>query len=441
MSIWVSWFISDIMNSIVLSASMLKKTKSDVQTYDKRFFIKYILSIILFALLCNLLLYNTSKILKTIFKILLLSAFLGNVFMEKNSKILMRVFLVYIIFAIFDTLFGLVYLGIFHMTMETFNNNAFYIIGGNILIAILTYIPLRLEKVERFIQNICEWYSGKGIINLIVNITLCIISLWFFINKNATGYTPLYEYILNFGIIIIIMIFVIGFFKENSDKNQIKKEYDQLLNYAKTYEQEVVEKSKWQHEYENQLIMIKDKIDPENKKALRYINKLLKNKPLNENSQWLGKLTKFPDIGIKGLLHYKICQMIQNNIQVYVDVIDEDLIPSKIPEKLLEENLQDISMALGVYLDNAMQAASESQSKYLIVEFKCTEEEIVFQISNTYKGNVSIDKMNQERFSTKGENHGYGLSIVRDILAKNKHLSQGKEMNGIYYVQKLVFRF
>ena len=74
----------------------------------------------------------------------------------------------------------------------------------------------------------------------------------------------------------------------------------------------------------------------------------------------------------------------------------------------------------------------------MIVEFKCTEEQIIFQISNTYKGTIEIEKMNQERFTTKGKNHGYGLSIVRDILIRNKRLTKENEINGMFYVQRLI---
>lgn len=441
MSIWGSLFVADLINNFIITSFPLSKfiEKNNKSNKSKIILLLYTIALAIITVINTVCISNESRFIKSIIKIMLTAIVCYLVLGEKFSKALMSIFLIYIVFAIYDSIFGLIYLNVLNLSLESFNSNGTLILLVNILMAIVTCITIFSKRGKSFVNNIITWYGQKNNINLVVNILISMLVLWFFINRNTAANTPLYEYILNFGVIVIIIAFVIGFFKENSDKNYIKKEYDHLFDYAKTYEQEVVEKSKWQHEYENQLVIIKDKIDPENKKAIAYIDKLLKNKPSGDNSQWLIKLSKFPDIGIKGLLHYKICQMIQNNIHVYVDVIDEDLIPAKVPEKLLEENLQDISMALGVYLDNAMQAANESDNKYLIVEFKCTKEEIVFQISNTYKGSFQIDKLNQERFTTKGKSHGYGLSIVRDILSKNKRLKQEKEMNGMYYVQKLIF--
>lgn len=435
MSIWGSFFFADLINEMVLGNYFIRKTK----VKEKKFYVTYIISLVFLAILSSNLVLNVPTIIRTISKILVTTLLFKMIFKDSFTRLLIPIFIIYIIFAFCDGIVGIFYLGILKIPMNYFNDNIICILSANLLIAFLSFCILKFQKVNNIIHNITKWYASKKFVNLAVLIILYVTTLWFFFLKNTQSNISFSNYIMNFIVIGSVIIMVIGIFKENSDKNQIKKEYDHLLDYAKTYEQEVVEKSKWQHEYENQLVIIKDKIDPENKKAIAYIDKLLKNKPSCDNSQWLIKLSKFPDIGIKGLLHYKICQMIQNNIHVYVDVIDEDLIPAKVPEKLLEQNLQDISMALGVYLDNAMQAANESDNKYLIVEFKCTKEEIVFQISNTYKGSFQIDKLNQERFTTKGKSHGYGLSIVRDILSKNKRLKQEKEMNGMYYVQKLIF--
>lgn len=438
MSVWSSWVIADIINSIVFSSPMLASYLKINKKVNKVFWIKYILFIIIFAFISNLLLYNAPKMTKTVIKILLSSALLHYVFEDGISKILMQIFLIYILFAIYDTLFGLMYIGIFQMPTDIFNNNAFFIVLVNIVIAILAYFTINMKKVLGFIENIAEWYSSKSIVNVIGNIILCVISLWFFINKNTSGETPLYEYIINFGVIILIIVFVIGFFKENSDKNRLKKKYDTLIGYAKTYEQEVVEKSKWQHEYQNQLLMIRDKVKKEDpKKTIEYIDELLEERPKDENTQWLIKLSKFPDIGIKGLLHYKICQLKELGVSVYVDVESEMEITDSV-DIVLEQNLQDISRVLGVYIDNAIHAACEATKKYLIFEFKNLDSEIVFQISNTYEGNLDIEKMNQDKFTTKGQGHGNGLSLARDILEKNERLSQEREINGMYFVQKLI---
>lgn len=439
MSIWVSLFIADFINNMMISSQLLLEYKSENEKLSKNMLTKYLISILFLTIVSSLLMASTSRMIKTIVKILLSAIIFTKIFNNKFSKVIMSIFLIYILCALYDTLFGLIYIGVFQLPTEIFNNSWSFILLANGLIAGSTILTLKIKHVSNFIKNISDWYSQKNIINLIVNMIICVVSVWFFINKNTSGTVPLLEYIGNFIVIATIIIFVTGFFKENSDKNQLKEKYDSLIDYAKTYEQEVIEKSKWQHEYENQLIIVKSKINEENDEAHKYIDKLLRNKPTDENTKWLTKLSKFPDIGIKGLLHYKICQMKDLDINVYVDVINDVAIKknSKM-SKILEDNLQDISRILGVYLDNAIQATQQAHKKYIICEFKTSNDNIVFQISNTYRGKLDLEKMGQEKFTTKGRGHGYGLSLTRDILEKNDYLSQNREINGMYYVQQLI---
>lgn len=48
--------------------------------------------------------------------------------------------------------------------------------------------------------------------------------------------------------------------------------------------------------------------------------------------------------------------------------------------------------------------------------------------------------MDKQGYSTKGKSRGYGLSLVQDILNKSAYLKQEREMNGIFYVQKLIIQ-
>ena len=45
---------------------------------------------------------------------------------------------------------------------------------------------------------------------------------------------------------------------------------------------------------------------------------------------------------------------------------------------------------------------------------------IKIELLNSYKGNVTIKNVLTAGFSTKGNNRGYGIPLIKDIVNKNK---------------------
>ncbi len=208
------------------------------------------------------------------------------------------------------------------------------------------------------------------------------------------------------------------------------------MDYVKTYEVLLDEKSKKQHEYRNQLAVIR--IMAKNKRTREYIDELLDEENTENNLETINKLKYIPTGGLKGLIYYKIETMKKKNINIFVDVSSE--LDNHKLWKECDKNLQDISKVLGVYLDNAIEAAELSKEKYITFEAYLDEKSIVFKISNTYENKIDVGKIDKEGYSTKGKGKGYGLALVKDIISKNNSLTQKREMNGIYYVQSLYIK-
>ena len=231
---------------------------------------------------------------------------------------------------------------------------------------------------------------------------------------------------------------MINYFKEKSNNYRIINEYDLLLNYVKKYEIIIEEKSKSQHEFKNQLTLLKGLVSRSNKKAIKYINDLNDELTDNNDLELLKKLKYLPNGGLKGLIYYKIEEMYEKNINVFVDISKEfknlDFNSKK------EKDLKNISKVLGIYIDNAIDACIYSKEKYVIIEAYPESLEWVISISNTYTNKLDIAKIDQSGYSTKGEGRGYGLSLVKDILEHDDSLRHEHELNGIYFVQKLYIK-
>ena len=115
---------------------------------------------------------------------------------------------------------------------------------------------------------------------------------------------------------------------------------------------------------------------------------------------------------IYSLLNNKYYKASQKNIKMTFSVFT-DL--SKI-----NFNIYEFSRMLGILLDNAIEAAEESEEKLIEIEFRSTPIKQLFIIKNTCKDlNISTTKIFEKGYSTKEKNSGIGLWKVHTILSKN----------------------
>ncbi len=353
------------------------------------------------------------------------------------SKSTMIVLLLFFIFSISEVIVGIFSSCLFHINfVETTNVKIIFL--GNFICKLFTTLLLANRKINLFLKGIIKWSTdNKAFKNSFLSI-LVIIGLSILFKQSILEWDSFSNLMVIHSFIVCILIFVILYLKENSDKNKLAHQYDKLLGHVQAYEKLIIEKSKDLHEFKNQLIILRGLINKTNKKAIDYINELLdiSNKDINYN--WLTKLNNIPSGGLKGLIYYKISQMQEKNIEVYID-ISQDLENQEVWETC-DKYLRDVSRVIGVYIDNAIEASIHANKKYIIIEAELGKGDVIFSFSNTYAGSVDVDSIDSAGFSTKGKGKGYGLALVRDIMNKNNHLEQKREINGIYFVQKLIVK-
>lgn len=344
---------------------------------------------------------------------------------------------IYIISIISETIFAFIFIGILKIPTEIFIETIIGEFLCNIGIMAIYYSIFQIKRIKTFIKWIISFYNDNSKLEtsaLLIFITILISSITYPIIINAHSVRELVTFILIF---IAAIYFITNFFKQRSKNGELKKEYDSLLQYMSEYEKALDEKSKRQHEYRNQLVMIQDMVSGKNKKASQYIQELL-NEEERKNIDLLNSLRYLPAGGIKGLIYYKAEKMIEEGIEVYINIAKA--LEKKKFWKTCVEELQDVSRVIGVYIDNAIEAARKSEKKYVIIDFEYEEDNLIISFSNTYKGHIQLEKLDKQGYSTKGKNRGYGLPLVKEIIEKNELLSQEREMNGMFYVQKLIIK-
>lgn len=426
---WISWFGISIL-------TIFAETYIYTQFLDEKMpklNIKNILLLLVIAALNAACSYALLSSIKVVFNLLMLIIYFKLFFKSNLTKNVAVAFLIFLIMAISEIIIASI--------LHIFSINVIVVMESGIsnftlnLIAITLQVGIASIKIiKKVVNNIINWYENKQTFNLLLLICFSSYAIFTIILNNSHQIKSLSEYIVSSLILIILITIIIFFLKEKTDKAKITYEYDNLLEYVKTYENLFDVQVKDLHEYKNQLVIIRDMATT--KKLKDYITNLINDRDKTLNDATTEKLRYMPSGGLKGLVIFKTQKMKDLNLNYYIDV-DEDFKKKEVI-KLCDKNLRDISRILGVFIDNAIEASSLTEDKYLIIEARYEKKKIKFSVSNSFKGKINYESIDNEGYSTKGPGKGYGLALVKQILRQNKSLTNVKEINTKFFVQHLI---
>lgn len=432
MLIWFSWFLVDFIMNLVLSFYFRR-----INNIDYKLTLKDYLIILVISMLAAISIINVDTSLRFIVNIVIVLILYKLLFKLSVAKTAITTCLMYIIVITCEMIYTIIFV-ILKIDFSIFQNNLIGIFTINMSILILTCLILNNKRINSLFGSIVKWYSKNKVVKVVLICIIAEITMFFLIYQNYSIEKSKAYFLINNIFFIGVLIFIIGYFKEKKDNYKLLNDYDQLLEYSKEYEKEVVEKSKKQHEHRNQLVIIKSMINPKDKETIEYIDDLLKEPSGNKDFKLINKLSYIHSNGLKGLIYYKIKEMRKKKINVSVDISEQ--IDDKKLWKICDSNLKDISRCLGVYIDNAIEASFISNDKLMMIEVLKEEDNIVFIISNTFTGELDLSKFDKEGYSSKGKNRGYGLPLVKEIINNNEFIFQEREIIGEYFFQKLYIK-
>ena len=284
-----------------------------------------------------------------------------------------------------------------------------------------------LNSLSIFLTSIIKIFSNK-IYNLrkkmlnkkseIVYVIVILIIMMLMIIYNYEKYRKDSFFYVNAGMIIFIFITLIYIIYRDFQDEYLVNKNNEMMQYLCKYEKIINDQGKKNHEYNNQLMVIKGYMNNP-KKLEEYLSLIIEEHKCGQNYT-IRQLSYFPDGGIKGLIYDKLSRMKENNIKsyLYIDKKAKNVFEDKFDIK----TYQDITKLLGVFLDNAIDATIKSDKREVELEIKVDNECSIITISNSYDNSIDTTKIGKKGFSTKGTGHGYGLSIVKDISKHNKNI-------------------
>lgn len=302
------------------------------------------------------------------------------------------------------------------------------VLFGNVLGTILAYLLLGifivvLGKVIFKIINIrdVDFNENSVYINSVLAIFVIFCgSIYYNMYGNQQDVEINKNMIIILMSLIVILSLIVGIkaFYSDIELKTKNNELKALQNYINETEDAYLEMRKFKHDYINIISSIAGYIYDSDLNGLEsYFDEKIAplNKGLENESLKLTALKNIKIKELKGLLTIKAIQAQNKGINIDIEVVDEidylnwDIIPA--------------CRALGILMDNAIEAAMECETKKINLAIVKKEKSKIIIIQNTYNGKkISLKKIYEGNYSTKGENRGLGLKTLKDIISNANNI-------------------
>lgn len=209
-------------------------------------------------------------------------------------------------------------------------------------------------------------------------------------------------------------------------------EVETLKNYTETIENLLDEMQKSRHDYKNMILSIQDFVIEKRFDELgKYFkDEILKSENLERASKNIYMATKqIKNLPLKSLVNAKLNEAISKGIKVEITIFAE------IDIKFVM--ILDLCRIVGNLLDNAYDAAIESEEKIISLIMLKNENQFSITLCNSFDGDVDMSKVWRKGYSSKGKNRGQGLSIVKKLIEQHPNILLNTEIKNNLFVQDI----
>ncbi|MGB4627817.1 MAG: GHKL domain-containing protein, partial [Erysipelotrichaceae bacterium] len=222
--------------------------------------------------------------------------------------------------------------------------------------------------------------------------------------------------------------------KEKTELSILKERMEMMHTYTSDIERNYQELRKFRHDYKNMLLGLKT-LQNESGIDEDYLNQMIEysHQMIDNSIMRFSGLSNLQLSSVKSLLVAKLSHAEQSGSKVNF----ECLVP------IIKINLDEVKLIriLGILIDNAVEAALDSDTKKVNILFINSANSIEISIENSFQGKLpSLSDMKKEGYSNKGKGRGLGLSNVQDILVLNKQIDANYYSNQGMFVSTLTIR-
>ncbi len=390
-------------------------------------------TLILILTTVHTIIYNTTYNISSVLIIFIINLLFHKIIFKLSLEEAMISCCFYTIILFLSDAFGTIFMTL-RYSIEEIKKDLILSVVSNVTVGIISVTIININIVyEKCIVFYNSFKTRKQTIDTIF--LFLIIILFVFLGYNVgSEQAHSIEIIINISIMIIMAIIAYIFIKSKIRYSQLSDEYNTLFGYVQNFEEWIERDQLNRHEYKNQLAVIRS--ITKDKSVIKKINDLLDDN-IKIKGDAVYKLKELPTGGLKGLMYYKVAIAQKQNINIEVDV---SLKRKSKFKKLNEHKTKVLSNLIGIYFDNAIEAALETEEKNVCLEVYEIKDGVKFVISNTFKRSENFDRRNERGVTSKGKGHGNGLYYANNLISKNNWIDASQEIIDNYYIQNIIIK-
>ena len=319
---------------------------------------------------------------------------------------------------------------------EPFAYFASFLFMVAIALALAYLIRILLSKS----RNLIQLFQRNELPTLLGVIAVAAFLFLYWLTFTVVSYTTISR-----AILLMIMMVIVGailvaslfFIKSKTSVIELKSkenELTQLRMYTNEIESMQQEIRKFKHDYMNILASLSGYIEQNNMAGLKkYFDEKIMTFSVQKDSidKTVDRLIYVEQEELKGLLAMKVIRAQEAGVKVEIDMVEK---------VKFHMDIVDLCRIVGIFVDNAIEAAALSTEKTIAIGMVNVDEKALLIVTNTVAEMVPIYKLREKGFTTKGNNHGLGLEIVRGILKSYPNVNNDMKFENQMFTQVLEVR-
>ena len=308
------------------------------------------------------------------------------------------------------------------------------------LLILAAICPVLSRLLHRLMGKINRTLPRQLTVLISINLVFCLLIFLFNIAVGEyIGYSRpviLFNCFLFGCYFVISTVLIVNIIRsriENMDLQMKQDAYQRLQEYTGQVEAMYSSLRAFKHDYNNIMLTLSGYMESGDMEGLKaYFDREIA--PMNQKlftaTSRLNQLIHIKIMELKSIVSAKLLYAAELNINVTVEIEKEI---SSVPMGTV-----DLCRVVGIFLDNAIEGALETEKPEIRMAVLDEAEEVVFIISNSFRENgLPQASLRQAGTTTKGKNRGIGLYNAKEILSAYDQIFWDTEVRNGQFIQCL----